>query len=613
MSSKLGRKGKIIWCKGKNSNLLALFLFFSHSRPTFSTFDFHQPNLVDATSSGDPRMHKAVAARLADPSLSLYEALCIGGFDYSENDDKSVLDSKQVTLGQRKNQLSRRLRLARKQGAGDNNVAAVPQTSSNGALFDDMTAHHNGTNGITNSDKEQGAQKNLNGKQNIPLSTLGHHRSKNDLIYELGTSSFNNDSNGRNREAMEAQQQKRQRFTRCLNSTTFERTCTTTPANLYLHQGWQLGNFPQMGGAGNIPPGSMNGSTQGVNYSSSQFYTPQMANRIPDQNIPRYQHGASGMALSSLAATAQSVGLTLDQLALSLSSNTNSLSKLVAEVRSGDSELKQEQMALDLYRTDVKGLYTKCMLVAGFDASLVEQNTTTYIKFATKAWEEEGKRLRSLQDAINRGKETKTVRIASPPQLIQGPANARKTYTTDEKNTSTVVSSDSNKFNQHQTRDNRSDGHHTDGQHAPKHEGSKCEARHMHRPGECGHRTVIHQPKDGAPHVDFIVNDQVECYAGQDSVSLAGKSIDTAWPSKYKCKDVDENCSKHCGKSVASETESNWGNMDTLSVTEPKVFKLSEIDGDPEWSFDVNEDSDGGVMGLFKLGRETSTELASNN
>ena len=77
-------------------------------------------------------MHKAVAARLANPSLSLYEALCLGGFDYSENDDKSVTDERKVTLGQRKNQLSRRLRLARKQGTDENKVSTELLTNKTG-------------------------------------------------------------------------------------------------------------------------------------------------------------------------------------------------------------------------------------------------------------------------------------------------------------------------------------------------------------------------------------------------------------------------------------------------------------------------------------------------
>jgi hypothetical protein len=66
---------------------------------------------------GDPRMHRAVSARLANPRLSLFEALLAGGFEYAADDDSQALDSDQVTLGQRKNQLSRRLRMARRENA----------------------------------------------------------------------------------------------------------------------------------------------------------------------------------------------------------------------------------------------------------------------------------------------------------------------------------------------------------------------------------------------------------------------------------------------------------------------------------------------------------------
>jgi hypothetical protein len=619
-------------------------------RLTFFPFVFHPPITILPTQFlGDPRMHKAVAARLATPSLSLYEALVLGGFSYAENDDKSVLDSKKVTLGQRKNQLSRRLRLARKQDVGEQKTSP----SADRVLFDENSSHRNGTNGIANLKTEEGEQTNLNGKPNDPLSTIGHHRTKMDLINELGTSSFNNHSSGRNGEAMEAQQQKRQRFTKCLNSTTFERTCTMAPVmnhklppntNQYLTQGWPLGNLPQMGGDGSsnalMAPGSLLGSTQGVNYSSSQYYSPQMTSIMPDQNVQRYQHGKSAVALSSLGATAQSVGLSLDQLALTLSSNTTSLSKLIAEVRSGDSEIKKEQMALDLYQADVKGLYTKCLLVAGVDSSLVEQNTPTYIEFATKAWEAEGKRLRTLQDTTSRGKGTKSVNFASPPRHIQGVPNSILTNKDDGNNESAMVSSDSSGYDQNNDHHNYNHDHnynhnhnhdnshydhnhnhnHIIGQHAAndddaleKHDRLKCDARHMHRLGECGHRAIIHQPKDGPPHIDFIVNDQVECYAGHhDSMSLAGRSFDTAWPSNHKCKDVEESCGKACGKSVASEIEAALGREDYNMVNGPKVFKLSDIDtSDPEWTFESNEDADGGVMGLFKLGRESSNELAN--
>ena len=546
-------------------------------------------------------MHKAVAARLANPSLSLYEALCIGGFDYSENDDKSVLDSKKVTLGQRKNQLSRRLRLARKQNSAEAKAASVQSTTTNGTLTGGNKRHHDETNGIKID------QEDPSGKPSHH-ALMGHHRSKMDWINELGTSSFNNNSNGRNGEAMGSQASKRQRLTRCLNSTTFERTCTSAPINQYLHQGWPSNAM--------MASGTMLAPSH---YSSSQYYPPQMANRIPDQNLQQqYQQGTSSVALSSLATTAQAVGLSLDQLALTLSSNTNSLSKLVSEVRSGVSEQNQEQLALDLFKNDVKGLYTNCLLRAGVDRNLAEQNTPTYIKFAMKAYEAEGKRLRSLNETLGRGKQKKNVTIASPPQSTRVRANSRSSM---NDNATAGVSSDSNEYiqdqNESNSNDRQNDNHSNisgqdsanDGNASEKDD--KCGNRHMHRLGECGHRAIIHQPKDGTPHIDFIVNDQIECYGGQDSVSLANKSFDNAWPSKYKCKDVDESCSKSCSKSVASDVVSTWGNMDSLGQ-EPKNFKLSEIDpDDPEWTFDANEDSDGGVMGLFKLGRETSNELTS--
>ncbi len=67
---------------------------------------------------GDPRMHRAVAARLARPELSLFQALVIGGFKFPNHinevsvkySNEPVYDSDSILLSQRKNQLSRRLR-----------------------------------------------------------------------------------------------------------------------------------------------------------------------------------------------------------------------------------------------------------------------------------------------------------------------------------------------------------------------------------------------------------------------------------------------------------------------------------------------------------------------
>jgi hypothetical protein len=60
-------------------------------------------------------MHNAVAARTANPEITLLEALRAGGFDFPKEggDDSTLVDSDNVTLGQRKNQLSRRLRFSK--------------------------------------------------------------------------------------------------------------------------------------------------------------------------------------------------------------------------------------------------------------------------------------------------------------------------------------------------------------------------------------------------------------------------------------------------------------------------------------------------------------------
>lgn len=82
--------------------------------PSFATKEANNA-MMKLGRKGDPRMHRAVAARMADPDISLLDALIAGGFDYSKDckNDVTLLDSDGVTLGQRKNQLSRRLRLTR--------------------------------------------------------------------------------------------------------------------------------------------------------------------------------------------------------------------------------------------------------------------------------------------------------------------------------------------------------------------------------------------------------------------------------------------------------------------------------------------------------------------
>eukprot|EP00550_Attheya_septentrionalis_P010795 CAMPEP_0198306240 /NCGR_PEP_ID=MMETSP1449-20131203/58314_1 /TAXON_ID=420275 /ORGANISM="Attheya septentrionalis, Strain CCMP2084" /LENGTH=794 /DNA_ID=CAMNT_0044008789 /DNA_START=832 /DNA_END=3216 /DNA_ORIENTATION=+ len=97
----------------------------------------HKPSKLGR--KGDPRMHLALGLRLVTPEMSLLDALRGGGFVFSTNhghindnhdepqlDDTTssskgvMVDDDMVPLGQRKNQLSRRLRLAKQ--AMENNL-----------------------------------------------------------------------------------------------------------------------------------------------------------------------------------------------------------------------------------------------------------------------------------------------------------------------------------------------------------------------------------------------------------------------------------------------------------------------------------------------------------
>ena len=69
--------------------------------------------------SGDPRMTRAVQAKLDNPDVPLVDALVEGGFVFPELDApgvkiSNVKDTDNVTVYQRRNQLMRRLRLLKK-------------------------------------------------------------------------------------------------------------------------------------------------------------------------------------------------------------------------------------------------------------------------------------------------------------------------------------------------------------------------------------------------------------------------------------------------------------------------------------------------------------------
>jgi hypothetical protein len=471
---------------------------------------------------------------MLNPELSLFEALRIGGFDYPTNDEATIVDTEKVTLGQRKNQLSRRLRLARKQNSekNDGDVHSISpsdsasRTNNFGALALQMKNQGPFLAGLLDDDY-------IN-VQNPPKRhrIAKFHPDYAPLFVPHNSSAPSTTSNHSAQPSMFSTD----------NSSTFMNHPYSLPPTCLYNQAAQTQQIQQ----------------------------------------PR----ASAVAISSLTGSAQSLGMTLEQLAMNLSSNPSKLSKIVLGSKDDGAPPKLEELALHLYSTECRALYSKCMLMAGVDPKLCNEKSYPHLEFAMKAWQAEGRR---LQEVV---RNTQASFREAPLESTLNPAAGSRNATSDRDDASAHSSAQSP--HQHSSRNHNHSGH--SHSHGKTEDGE--ESRHIHRlDGQCGHKAIIHHPKDGVAHIDFVIGQVVECYHG---IEPSGNK--TIWPSKYKCKDI-EDCSNKGNKDVDITTSL----MDFDSEKqEPKIIPLSDINlQDPEWNFDVGGSIDGGVSGLFKLGEMT--------
>ena len=383
-------------------------------------------------------MSGSVAARLENPELSLFEALRIGGFDYAADEDASIMDSEKVTLGQRKNQLSRRLRLARKQaesgdmsaggggGGMQGNSTNNPHGMDDGSLAG-LAAHMGGLggaaalnakvkmqlqqqqqNGVMSSAAQRQLEKLMQHSQHAKL-TSGTKR--NAHLAELGPdaemhlndeeSNLMDEKNPRRMAKFHPQFQ--QLFVPRAASV---RNSFAGSSQLSSHLSSQLTSTPQLGPLSApmtplaAPPStSFAAAAAAANpglFSSGTGLLGQQAlsQRRQTGNLP------SGVAIASLSSTAQTVGLSLEQLAVALSSSSN----LVKVLSNNSGSEQQQELALRLFRNESRALYQRCMLLAGFRPEDAEEKSQNHLQFAFSAWQMEGKRLQELMGDDNTGR-----------------------------------------------------------------------------------------------------------------------------------------------------------------------------------------------------------------
>jgi hypothetical protein len=135
---------------------------------------------------GDNRMHRAVAARLLKPDLSLLQALIEGGFVFPDitdsecRSDRNIYDSDGVLLCQRKNQLSRRLRLAKKRNLAARSESNHGYIPTSGEQTDSRSLQNMLLNGQ------------FPGQKGIPIPVQAQRFAKAPAVSALGNASSMN-------------------------------------------------------------------------------------------------------------------------------------------------------------------------------------------------------------------------------------------------------------------------------------------------------------------------------------------------------------------------------------------------------------------------------------
>lgn len=508
----------------------------------------------------------------------MFDALIAGGFHYATAEDATAVDHEGVTLGQRKNQLSRRLRMVRKHGPGSGGDGGGGGRGMEGGGSDTQSVM-DGSVGLNATGS--GACLSTNAQHDLQRLMQQQQQQHGGDDRRLPMATDNNNNN--NKLAARALQMKQEQsgigeFSDDDNVDGAEDHAIKKPRIAKFHPDFAPIFVPPQSSvraaftpkaAFNTEPNAtqqtpIDGTTTATTTmpaaiisAHTTLFSQQLANPFAQ---PHNHNRPSAVAISSLTHSAQAVGLTLEQLAINLAADSTTVAKILAENASSDAVTKKVKLALRLFEMDVKTLYSTSMLRAGFDPRDCQVNTLPYQEFAQKAWEREAARLKSSGMTW----EISLADLEKQPDLSD---------------------------------DSEDEHSHSHGSHS--HDGGKkcaavdCDSRHIHRiDGQCGHKAIIHKPKQGYAHIDFVVGDKVECYHG---IEPFGKNSETAWPSRYKCREAGAH--GHCGSEQFKDLSER--------VPIPKIIELSSINlQDPEWNYDVTGSIDGGIAGLFRLGEK---------
>ena len=512
---------------------------------------------------GDPRMHRALKARLDDPKISLLDALLLGGFEFQWKNGVSY-DTDNVQLGQRKNQLSRRLRLHRQN-------SKIPCLQVKNGLVSVKPSSKKVDNEVSDASKspqpslEPSKTKEDDGSNTTPTIT-GRSSPQNNVANDMNTSIPSMPSllqhtpqqhqSLLNQEKVRGNPEQLLQYNdeHSLLSSYFSNTMNSSSA---------MGS----GTLSNVAVGTSNNANNSSSISKSDFY--QHMNSLDGNTGSGSMHTMNNTLSSNINSSIRSTFTT----------PTSNVSR--------SEKLEKLHQALNLYRFDSSALMKRCMLSAGFSHQETEECDEMYLLFGELALENEKKRLDRIKFRMNRrplmssdmthdmasGKpahchhlHTDTVASsggsgtnsnalkandmsAQNSMNVQQPLGANSFYSGDSAtsqkkgnnmrlqslmNGQTTPNPNRMYFDSTNNKISSQVQQEPNSQHSHSHNhgsSQSCNNLHLHRlEGKCGHKAIIHKPADGNAHIDFVVDGKVECYENCQPM------IDSTafWLSKFK-------------------------------------------------------------------------------
>jgi hypothetical protein len=321
-------------------------------------------------------MHKAVAARLREPGLTLYQALIIGGFNYQSDNEPTSVDEENVTLVQRKNQLSRRIRMAKRSNPKWQDAAQ--KLSSKAKMSSPML-----TESITTTDNDSVKSRGSDARANAKLSPRHAVQAAQATVDDLQLEPL---------EPLEA-----------------ESSCD---ALMYLEQlasSYQDAIDDHAG-----QPVDCNTDERLLLEPDHDYDGSMMANGPENRQLVHYNPQLETSVVSSLQSSAAACGLSLNDLAANLSGRDDITSWPQVDTDDANDNLAVDRntLAMHLFHSEARMMYQTCMLRAGYTPEEVQDTSPQLYEFALEAIDNKIEELKqriqeqeeaSLQDRSGRG------------------------------------------------------------------------------------------------------------------------------------------------------------------------------------------------------------------